>query len=209
METIYLGQTICIDKLSDSFISKLNYLIDDEINRNAETDYSGKLSGKIKKEYEVAHFLINHEDLKNELGQILQTAMEKFNHDPAFEWNLQFDSAWGNDQRKHEYQILHQHSGKSQIGFSSIIYLKVPETFGPEFTETAQPTNGRTVLIGNCGGQMAFTYHQIEPKVGDIYIFPYDMKHIVYPFLGEGMRRTVSCNFDLFGSKNSRRGIFQ
>jgi len=200
VEKIHIGQLVCKDRLSDTFITKLNYLIDDELNRQSEIDYSNKLSGKIKKEYEVAHFL-KRGNLQKELGLIVENASNQYKHDYAFKWEVNFNSAWGNDQREHEYQIVHQHSGKSPLGFSTIIYLKVPETFGPEFTDTAQPTNGRTVLIGNCGGQLAETYYQIEPQVGDIYIFPYDMKHIVYPFLGDGMRRTVSCNFDLIGTK--------
>tara|TARA_Y100000114_G_scaffold66420_1_gene60905 strand:- start:457 stop:1083 length:627 start_codon:yes stop_codon:yes gene_type:complete len=207
VEQIFVGQHICKDRLSDAFISKLNNLIDDELNRKAEIDYSNKLSGKIKKEYDVAHF-IRQNVLQKELSLIIENAFHSYIHDPVFQWHIKFDSAWGNDQRKHEYQIVHQHSGDSPLGFSTIIYLKVPETFGPEFTETAHPTNGRTVLIGNCGGQLAETYYQIEPNVGDIYVFPYDMKHIVYPFLGEGMRRTVSCNFDLVGTRRKSKGIF-
>ena len=35
------------------------------------------------------------------------------------------------------------------------------------------------------------------PKVGDFYIFPYDVEHCVYPFKGEGNRRSMSINFDV------------
>ena len=37
----------------------------------------------------------------------------------------------------------------------------------------------------------------VEPEVGDLYIFPYDIEHCVYPFKGTGMRRSMSINFDV------------
>ena len=202
METIHLGQHICKTKISGGFVSKLNNLIDDELERKAEVDASKSLSGKIKKEYSVAHIL-KQADQRQEITNIMQMAFDSYKHDMAFKWHLGFNSAWGNDQREHEYQIVHRHSGYSSLGFSTIIYLKVPD-FGPEFTTTAQPTNGRAVMLGNGGGQLSITYRQIEPQVGDMYIFPYDMEHIVYPFFGDGMRRSISANFDLIGSKEKK-----
>ena len=35
------------------------------------------------------------------------------------------------------------------------------------------------------------------PVVGDIYIFPSHLFHTVYPFYGEGERRSFSANMDL------------
>ena len=37
----------------------------------------------------------------------------------------------------------------------------------------------------------------IQPNVGDFYIFPYDVEHLVYPFSGDGLRRTMSLNYDV------------
>ena len=36
----------------------------------------------------------------------------------------------------------------------------------------------------------------ITPKVGDLYIFPYNLHHTVYPFKGQGIRRSLSFNVD-------------
>ena len=38
----------------------------------------------------------------------------------------------------------------------------------------------------------------LQPEVGDFYIFPYDLEHLVYPFRGDGMRRSLSVNYDVF-----------
>ena len=94
---------------------------------------------------------------------------------------VDLNSAWINDQYKNEYQGVHTHSGREDLGFSSILYLKVPD-FGKEITDTGHACNGKTELIGNCGGTWSNPTHLITPKVGDFYIFPYDMQHLVYPF---------------------------
>ena len=107
------------------------------------------------------------------------------------------DNAWINDQVEGEYQVVHKHSGKSLIGFASIGYLKVPD-FGEEYNNTSQPHNGRAMLLGNCQGQFTKKNIMLQPEVGDFYIFPYDLEHLVYPFRGDGMRRSLSVNYDVF-----------
>ena len=37
-----------------------------------------------------------------------------------------------------------------------------------------------------------------KPKVGTMYFFPSWLQHVVYPFRGEGERRTVAANFNCF-----------
>ena len=61
--------------------------------------------------------------------------------------------------------------------------------------------NGRTELIGSSDGMFAINSYVIQPKVGDFYVFPYDLRHVVYPFVGSGIRRTMSINFDLIFEK--------
>ena len=38
--------------------------------------------------------------------------------------------------------------------------------------------------------------HQATPEVGAIYLFPSWLSHMVYPFKGEGERRTVASNLN-------------
>ena len=196
MEITYLGQHFCCEKISLGLIEKINKLIDEDSNL---IDVSNTLSGKIKKEYDV-HKHLKQADTEEEIPNFVSRANDTYEKDSAFKWDVKFYNAWGNDQKEGEYQIVHQHSGKSTIGYSSILFLKVPD-FGPEFTETALPTNGRTVLLGKAGGSLNNTCHTINPVVGDMYVFPYDMEHLVYPFIGSGIRRTISMNFDLLYEK--------
>ena len=45
-------------------------------------------------------------------------------------------------------------------------------------------------------------------KIGDFYVFPYDMRHCVYPFNGtKEVRRTLVCNVDVdYNPVSSRTG---
>ena len=42
-----------------------------------------------------------------------------------------------------------------------------------------------------------YNQHKVDLFVGDLYVFPYDIKHGVYPFTGDGVRRTLSYNCDM------------
>ena len=49
--------------------------------------------------------------------------------------------------------------------------------------------------------------YQPDIKERDFYIFPYDMRHTVYPFNGPGMRRTLAANMDVEYNPIRNRGV--
>ena len=58
--------------------------------------------------------------------------------------------------------------------------------------------NGRLQIIGSSAGHFAKTDYSPNMTVGDFYVFPYDMRHCVYPFNGtKEKRRTLVCNCDI------------
>tara|TARA_B100002019_G_C20998196_1_gene463947 strand:+ start:31 stop:642 length:612 start_codon:yes stop_codon:yes gene_type:complete len=202
IEKLYLGQAFFKTSLSDSLINNINNHMDDLLKNNKEVSMVHTLSAKITREWDSLWF--NDIDEEKEILNRFQYCIENLDKDDAFhEWDYNFDSAWINDQQQHEYQIVHQHTGRSMLGLASIIYLKVPN-LGPEYTETSSPHNGRTTLIGNIGGIFTHSHYLITPVVGDMYIFNYDMKHCVYPFVGNGIRRSMSINVDIWPKKIKR-----
>ena len=59
-------------------------------------------------------------------------------------------------------------------------------------------SNGLLEFNGNGGGMFSYTQCKMHTKVGDLLIFPYDLRHGVYPFRGTTQcRRTISYNCDL------------
>ena len=196
-EKIYFGQIAYKFEVSQGLVDRINAkceTIDDK------TNAQNSLVGKIKNEYYFREHILEV-DTDLEIKKSIFHVVDNCPQDLSYEIDeVDLTSAWVNDQYEHEYQGVHTHSGKEDLGFSSIMYLKVPD-FGKEITNTGHACNGKTTLIGNCGGTWNAPTHIITPKVGDFYIFPYDMQHLVYPFTGNGMRRSLVCNFDIIRTK--------
>ena len=121
---------------------------------------------------------------------------------------IRLSSVWVNEMYANEYNPIHTHSSKfSKIGLSSVMMLKLPSNYGKEYSRPDNPLNGRLQFVGNSGGQFAFTDFRPEVKVGDFYVFPYDMRHCVYPFNGTNeTRRTLAANCDIQFDPIKNRG---
>ena len=202
MKQIFLGTQIFKAKISDTLVEKINEDMDNKIKTKKSISAVDRLVGKIKNEYQVKN--LKELDKKEEIGKIIQKCVDEtpmsFYTDKKKLIEVKIDEAWINDQKENEYQICHIHSGSTFIGYSSILYLRVPD-FGKEYTHQEHPMNGRTELIGSSDGMFAINSYVIQPKVGDFYVFPYDLRHVVYPFVGSGIRRTMSINFDFIFEK--------
>ena len=71
-------------------------------------------------------------------------------------------------------------------------------TFGEEYARKENPANGLLEFNGNGGGMFSYNQCKMHTKVGDLLIFPYDLRHGVYPFNSTTeCRRTLSYNCDL------------
>ena len=49
---------------------------------------------------------------------------------------------------------------------------------GPEVARPDQPMNGQLQIMGNVSGQFVIPTILLRMKIGDFYIFPYDMRHV-------------------------------
>ena len=113
---------------------------------------------------------------------------------------IRLSSIWVNEMYANEYNPIHTHSSRfSNIGLSSVMILKLPSDYGKEYSRPDNPLNGQLQFVGSAGGQFAFTDFRPEVAVGDFYVFPYDMRHCVYPFnTTKEHRRTLAANVDVF-----------
>ena len=180
------------------------------INQIYETKYptlpaaNKQLVGKIEKEHslffggEDNNKMKRHNLLSN---NVLQWFEKMFRH--YLDWNktkdykLHLNSVWVNNMFEHEYNPVHVHQGTLFTGLSSVMILKLPKSFGVEYSSNDSPQNGRLQILGSSSGQFCAIDYQPELKERDFYIFPYDMRHTVYPFNGPGMRRSLSANMDV------------
>ena len=111
---------------------------------------------------------------------------------------MNINSVWVNEMKAGDYNPVHIHQGKLYTGLSSVMILKLPKDMGPELARPDQPMNGQLQIMGSASGQFVKADFSPRMKIGDFYIFPYDMRHLVYPFNNKKeKRRTLSCNCDV------------
>ena len=164
-----------------------------------------QLAGKIPEEHSLffagpsTKIMHSHNYVSKDIMKWFYSIFEHY-----LKWNLTQDyimdinSIWVNEMKAGDYNPVHIHQGKLFTGLSSVMILKLPKDMGPELARPDQPANGRLQILGNVAGQFVHSDYSPEMKIGDFYVFPYDMRHLVYPFTNKKeKRRTLSCNCDV------------
>ena len=197
-----LGQTVLRYEVPLDVFNTINHIY--ETNFQHLPQANKQLVGKIEKEHSLFFGGEDTDKMKqhNLLTQnVLQWFEKMFRHYLDFnkikEYELHLNSIWINTMFQHEYNPVHVHQGTLFTGLSSVMILKLPESFGVEYSAAGQPQNGRLQILGSASGQFAAIDYQPKLKERDFYIFPYDMRHTVYPFNGPGMRRSLAANMDV------------
>ena len=201
-----LGQAIVKYKTPQHIIDEINKIYDEKEERKLPPT-NKFLAGKIKDEFTLYHNELD--DKSKNFNNVSTGALDWFQEQfqgylTMFEKKgnaiIRLSSIWVNEMYANEYNPIHTHSSKySKIGLSSVMILKIPSSLGEEYSRPQDPMNGKLQFIGNAGGQFSFTDFRPEIAVGDFYVFPYDMRHCVYPFnTTKEHRRTLAANVDVF-----------
>jgi len=113
-------------------------------------------------------------------------------------YDMHLNSIWVNEMKANEYNPVHIHQGSLFTGLSSVMVLKLPKDTGIEYSATDKPMNGSLQILGNSSGQFCNSDYGPVMKERNFYVFPYDMRHCVYPFNRTNeIRRTLACNMDV------------
>lgn len=110
---------------------------------------------------------------------------------------LNIHNAWFVRSFEYDYNPTHIHTGSS---YSCVAYLKVPDnisTVNKRNVKEKYATEGYIDFIYGSSSVVTSGNLCCLPVVGDIYVFPSHLFHTVYPFYGEGERRSFSANMDL------------
>jgi hypothetical protein len=208
---VFLGQSVLKYQVPLEIFHVINGIYE---NKYSELKPANKqLVGKIEKEHSLFYDgedtdkMTKHNYLPK---NILVWFFEKFKHylewNKISDYNMRFNSVWVNQMYEHEYNPVHVHQGSLFTGLSSVMILKLPKSFGVEYSASEAPQNGRLQILGYSSGQFAKIDYQPDIKEGDFFIFPYDMRHCVYPFNGPGWRRTLAANMDVLYDPIKNRG---
>lgn len=88
-----------------------------------------------------------------------------------------------------DFNPVHQHEGR----LSCAGWLMMPESIQKD--EEREHAGWIEFMYGE-SLSMLNNKHAIKPEVGQIFMFPSWLQHSVYPFRGDGIRRSISFNLD-------------
>ena len=200
---IYLGQSIIKYQVPLAIFNLINYIYEKNINELIPANK--QLIGKIKNENSLYYNGDNESKIKrhNVLPKnIINWFFNCYKHYLEFNnfkvLDAKINSIWVNEMKEHEYNPAHTHQGDFFTGLSSVMILKLPDTYGEEYSASETPQNGKLQMFGSSSGQFAKIDYEPPMQLRDFYVFPYDMRHAVYPFNGTTQtRRTLAANCDV------------
>ena len=202
-ESISLGQSIIKYQVPLEVFVGLNELY--ETQKKHLPNASKQLAGKIPDEVSLFYAGPTNEKMHAHSyvsEDILKWFYSIFDHylkwTKTLDYTMKINSIWVNEMKAGDYNPVHIHQGRIYTGLSSVMILKLPKDMGPEIARPDQPMNGQLQIMGNVSGQFVISDYSPKMKIGDFYIFPYDMRHVVYPFTNKKeKRRTLVCNMDV------------
>jgi len=182
------GPTIGESKLSKKIIQNINEYVDG-ITISKRNDYSSKLASQIKNEIKLSsNFIkknISKELIKNIRDYLLKSDIKKIKE-------IKIINVWVVKQLKNEYNPVHYHEGQ----LSGVGYLKIPKNMNQNklVKNKKNMTNGTIDFINGQKNFLSKSIYNINPKLGDLVIFPNYLMHTAYPFNIDGERRSFSFN---------------
>ena len=189
------GPTIGKGKLSRKFINTINSQIDKSI-ITKKNDYSSKLASQIKNELKISTSFIkknlSKELIKNIKSYLKISKIEKIKE-------IKIINLWVVKQLKNEYNPIHYHNGQ----LSGVGYLKIPKNMNQNksIKNKKIKTNGTIDFINGQRNFLCESIYNLNPKVGDLLLFPNYLMHTAYPFNIDAERRSFSFNVRILFKK--------
>ena len=209
---VFLGQSILRYEVPLDIFTTINKIYQN--NFDTLNPANKQLVGKIQNEHSLFYGGKDESKMKNHnrlTSDVIKYFMDMFRHylnwNKIKEYDLHLNSIWVNQMKEHEYNPVHIHRGTLFTGLSSVMILSLPSTYGKEYSNEEVPQNGKLQILGSASGQFAKIDYQPPMNLRDFYIFPYDMRHVVYPFNGTTeTRRTLAANCDVLFDPIKNRG---
>ena len=202
------------------FVDELNTFID-EVIIPSDKDYSHSLVGQVRQDEKSKQlmFPMDEHEFAVEFKKILdscatnyiQQAYKKQSHAETYD-------AWTVHSYAGDYNPRHSHGVATPAGLSSLMWLKVPDSI-----KNMKPSEDISLhrASGIIDGWTQFTWglnsaqdlfrlkcqsqEAIQPAEGKLLIWPNWLDHEVFPFFGEGERRTFVANFNIFDSMQEKQ----
>ena len=182
------GPTLGKGKLSKKILKIINNHVDKTV-ISKKNDYSSKLVSQIKDEVKLNDAFIK-KNLSKELIRNIKKYLEVSGVPKIKE--VKIINLWVVRQFKNEYNPIHYHSGQ----LSGVGYLKIPKNMNQNkvVKNKKVKTNGTIDFINGQKNFLSKSIYNLNPKIGDLLIFPNYLMHAAYPFNVDGERRSFSFN---------------
>ena len=189
------GPTIGKGKLSRKFINTINAQINKSI-ITKKNDYSSKLASQIKNELKISNSFIE-KNLSKELIKNIKSYLKVSKIKKIKE--IKIINLWVVKQLKNEYNPIHYHNGQ----LSGVGYLKIPKNMNQNKTIKNKKikTNGTIDFINGQRNFLSESIYNLNPKIGDLLLFPNYLMHTAYPFNIDAERRSFSFNVKILFKK--------
>jgi uncharacterized protein (TIGR02466 family) len=189
------GPTLGKGKLSKKIIVSLNNYVE-KSHISKKNDYSSKLASQIKNEIKISNSFIK-KNLSKELIINIKNYLKKSNVKKIKE--VKIINLWVVKQFKNEYNPIHYHDGQ----LSGVGYLQIPKNMNKNklVKNKKIKTNGTIDFINGQKNFLSKSIYNLNPKLGDLLIFPNYLMHTAYPFNVDGERRSFSFNVKILFKK--------
>ena len=204
-------------KMPDAMVSGLNAYLDELMEQEDRISHAGTLVGQIGHGQQLT---MDHNDPKLadycQMTGILATEyLKNFGSTGNIVGDRQvgIDELWSVHSYERDYNPIHDHGTKTIMGISCTSWTKVPQQILDQPT-AGSPEYSLYGASGDSDGCLAFNYginslldverlrppqsFVIKPEVGKFLMFPSWLQHMVYPFEGDGERRTVAANLNVW-----------
>ncbi len=185
------GPKIAVIKIPKKIIILINKEVE-TILKNKEklkkSNYSNKLVGQVKQEFQLSKNFIN-KHLIRFINNSVKTYIKKSSNRNVKRISLK--NLWIVRQFKNEYNPIHFHSGD----ISGVGYLNIPKNITQGNKKLK--TNGTIDFIHGSKSFLNNSIFNHRPKVGDLILFPNYLMHTAYPFKRDGERRSFSFNLSI------------
>jgi len=213
LPAVFMLETRMPEKMVDDLNDYLDELLEDEDRRSL----AHTLVGQIHRG-EQLNMEVDDERLQEYSKFVTHLGAEYINHfmnqtGTSLPKNKQvaIDEIWSVHSYEGDYNPIHDHGTKTIMGISTTAWTKVPQQILDQPT-AGSPMYSKYNSSGACDGYLAFNYGrneimnverlrppqsaEMQPEVGKLLIFPSWLQHMVYPFFGDGERRTVASNLN-------------
>jgi len=211
MPAVYVLET----QMPKDMVNSVNDYMDEYKHDKNKQSLANTLVGQIDKGEQL---LLDHNDKRmvEYNNFICNLGAEYINHFAASgnsikgNKQVQIDETWSVHSYDGDYNPIHDHGTKTLMGISTTAWTKVPLQIGS--VNAQSPTYSLYNESGHSDGCIAFQYGQVSvidserlkpaqsfvmtPEVGKLLVFPSWLQHMVYPFKGEGERRTIASNLN-------------